>query len=149
MQWLFDIIEEILSDKISKLRVYRDLWQSIPHNTWTKIIFDEITFDTRSEFAGGTFTATDAGFYHVDLTVYLRDPTANTLALCAIYKNGARWSSNRYHVAFNSHLACGYSDIVQLQAGDTIEGWFIHTSGLARWIEGHTFYTFMAIQKIL
>lgn len=64
--------------------------QTISANTYTKVTFDTVVFDTASNFASSRFTPTVAGYYQINAN------TANGTTgdnFNVIYKNG---SANRF-----------------------------------------------------
>jgi hypothetical protein len=61
--------------------------QSISSSTFTKVTFNNETFDTNSNFASSTFTPTVAGYYQVNGNVsFVGNSTG--FAMIAIYKSG-------------------------------------------------------------
>ena len=64
--------------------------QSIPATTFTKILFGTEAWDTAGNFASSTFTPTTAGYYQINVIVYMIGLNAGNDTL-QIYKNGASY----------------------------------------------------------
>jgi hypothetical protein len=62
----------------------------IPNTTFTKVLFDTVTFDTNSNFASSRFTPTVAGYYQVTGIVRFSLVSGNFTSPY-IYKNGVAY----------------------------------------------------------
>jgi len=122
----------------SRARVFLDplgSGQSIPPSAWTGILFDLITYDEHGEWfinpgVSSKFTALEEGYYQVNARTEfdaLDLPSAGYCSI-AVYKNGLiyaqgnnlnlqSWSGDEP----TNNNAPNVSDVVYLQAGDTIE----------------------------
>ncbi len=77
----------------SRIIVYRNVStpQTVPTGTWTKLELDSIRLDNLNEYDETTnyrFTATEAGVYHVALSVDFQSMAADKGAKCGIGWNG-------------------------------------------------------------
>jgi len=122
---------------------------SVSNTTWTKIAFNNVQFDTTSDFdtSNYRFTPSVAGYYYINSPVFAGTNTS-TRPTTAIYKNG---------VEFKVQCSCGVSSgggsnttvsaIVYLNGStDYVEIYFwqnvgstisINTSSNVTWFEGH------------
>ena len=71
--------------------VYDTSGQSISNSTFTKVTFNNETFDTDNMFASSTFTPTVAGYYQINGNVGFAGATTG-YAQIKIYKNGSAFS---------------------------------------------------------
>jgi hypothetical protein len=101
--------------------------QSISNNTWTKVQFNGETFDTGSFFDSTTnyrFTPTTAGYYQINLNVYLSGTSNPGYILCAIYKNGSAYSKHEVMLNGQNFASTAVSDVVFLDGStDYVEGY--------------------------
>ena len=68
---------------------YKSGSQSLPANSYTKILFETEEFDTNNNFASSTFTPTVAGYYQINAAFQVG--ALFTSGNLAIYKNGSRY----------------------------------------------------------
>ena len=78
-------------------RAYPTTDQSIPATTFTKVLFGSETFDTASNFASSTFTPTTAGYYQLNVNLYMAALTAANDSM-QIWKNGSNYQT--FHNAY-------------------------------------------------
>jgi len=78
-------------------RAYPASDQSIPATTFTKVLFGSETFDTASNFASSTFTPTTAGYYQLNVNLYMAALTASNDSM-QIWKNGSNYQT--FHNAY-------------------------------------------------
>lgn len=147
----------------SRVRALLTGSQSIADDSWTKVNFGSISYDSRSEFLSGTFTAKQTGYYQVNSrTEFALSGTghdANSYVAIAIYKNAAAFSyGNNLGVAsndnsgeiyvFNGNNAPNVSDVIYLEAGQTIEIYVYQNTGSSVNITGGSTNTYVSIHKI-
>lgn len=106
---------------LSAMRIRLSANQALGSTGWEKINFDTTVFDTKSEFAGGTFTAAAAGIYQVNAGFHTDDQSNNQFYSIGVYVNG-----NLYQETTGNHLANGpvhrnINCMVNLAAGGTVE----------------------------
>jgi hypothetical protein len=77
----------MVSGNMPAFHAYQTSGQSFSNSTFTKVTFNNETFDTNSNFASSTFTPTVAGYYQVNGNVSFVGSSAG-YAMIAIYKNG-------------------------------------------------------------
>ncbi|MCK5612176.1 hypothetical protein KAR91_60450 [Candidatus Pacearchaeota archaeon] len=162
MQWLFDIILEMVANAgyalkswvlaqlcTSTCRVGRNTNQSIPSGVWTKIQFNTELWDVNSEFSPYRFTAKEAGYYQVNVGAMMSDMADGNRVNIAIYKTGGVHSYT-WEYAGNAGFCGSYlSDMVYLNGTtDYITTYVYHNRGLARNVYGHPAYTFMSIHQL-
>jgi hypothetical protein len=76
----------MVSGNMPAFSAYQSSAQSISANTWTKVTFTTVEFDTNSNYSSSRFTPTVAGYYQVSGGV---NPNGLSSSLyTAIYKNG-------------------------------------------------------------
>ena len=80
-------------------RAYPTTDQSIPATTFTKVLFGSETFDTASNFASSTFTPTTAGYYQLNVNLYMAALTASNDSM-QIWKNGSNYQT--FHNAYST-----------------------------------------------
>jgi len=73
--------------------------QSIPATTFTKVVFGSETFDTASNFASNRFTPTTAGYYQLNVNLYMAALTAANDSM-QFWKNGANYQT--FHNAYST-----------------------------------------------
>ena len=101
--------------------------QSLTSGTWTKVQFNAETFDTDSCFDSSTnyrFTPTKAGYYQINLNVYLSGTSNPGYILCSIYKNGSSYSKHEVMLNGQNYASTAASDIVYFNgSSDYVEGY--------------------------
>lgn len=122
----------------SRARVFLDQdgpGQSIPPAAWTGILFDLVTYDEHGEWfinpsISSKFTALEEGYYQVNSRTEFASDDLPSAGYCsiAIYKNGLMYAQgNNLNLQSwagmepTNNNAPNVSDVVYLQAGDTIE----------------------------
>jgi hypothetical protein len=145
----------------SRARAYISAAQAIPDNTWTKIQFNAENFDEKSEFDPVTnfeFTAKEEGYYQVNARTEF---TLTTLVdgshiSIAIYVNGSVWAyGNSLQVSTDGassktmvyNNAPVVSDVVYLQAGQTISIYVYQFTGVSQNLGSGQTRTFVSIHK--
>jgi hypothetical protein len=71
--------------------------QSIPATTFTKVVFASETFDTDACFASNRFTPTKAGYYQLNVNLYMAALTAANDSM-QFWKNGSNYQT--FHNAY-------------------------------------------------
>lgn len=159
MQWLIDIVQGMIDAAIAalkawvlsyapKARAYLATLQTIPTATWTRLNFTLKTYDTHSLFTNYRFTADRAGYYLVSLTAHIISPGANKIFNVAIYKNNNPNTVFTSHASSTALVGSTTTDIIYLEAGDYIEGYCYHTTGLDRQVLFSDAYTYIAISQL-
>jgi hypothetical protein len=82
--------EVMVSGNMPAFHAYQTSGQSFSSSTFTKVTFNNETFDTNSNFASSTFTPTVAGYYQVNGNVGFVGNTVGH-AMISIYKNGGSY----------------------------------------------------------
>lgn len=153
-QYVDDLIVFVLkyiSDTIcdSTARVSTGSTQSISSGIWTQIHFDTEHWDEKEEFASHKFTAKEAGYFQVNLSVMIIDPGENSRIDCAIKKNGGWHSVNGEFADTTRQKGSRISDIVHLD-GDTdyLDFWVYQDWGAARNLISNPAYCFVSIHQL-
>ncbi len=130
--------------------------QSIPPSVWTQVAFDAEAFDEHSEFAASQFTALQDGYYQVngrvefDLTGFSENVPSQYVSV-GIFINGTLQSQGT-NLAINSNSlfnnAPTVSDVVFLQAGQTLQLRVFQSSSAALNLLSGTAKTYISIHKI-
>jgi hypothetical protein len=102
--------------------------QSISENIFTKVLFDTEEFDTNNNFASSRFTPTVAGYYQVNLMIYI-SAAGSAQGNGAIYKNGVVTKAQFLQVSVNQILSIpalvylnGSSDYIEAYAYSVTAG---------------------------
>lgn len=145
----------------SIVRAYLSEQQRVSDNTWTKINFDEKNFDLKNEFSDGTFTANEAGYYKVSGRVLFAINGVSVkgkFIVSALFKNGNVYSNGtKSAVSTNTNSTSQYiddnnssviSDIVYLNAGDTLELYVRQNTMAVKLLAGGSSETYISIYKI-
>ena len=77
----------MVSGNMPAFGAYNTSNQSVTDSTYTKVTLGTEEFDTKSNFASGTFTPTVAGYYQINGSIYT-GTSSITRAIAYIYKNG-------------------------------------------------------------
>lgn len=70
-----------------KVRAYANIGQSFAASTYTKVLYQNESFDTNNNFASSRFTPTEAGYYYITASV-LSTPSTGYMEL-NLFKNGS------------------------------------------------------------
>jgi len=132
----------------SRARVYRNGTQSINASTWTKVLLDTETYDTRSEFASNKFVATVAGYYLVICNQHYGDYGNDKEQRIAIYKNGAVYAKREWATHADNDGGLNVMDVVELAATDYVEMYTYHVAGGATNLQGGASVTWMSVHKL-
>lgn len=94
---------------------YQTVTQSCAATTFTKMIYDTVTFDTASCYNAttGRFTPNFPGYYHINGTTSFASGTADTLINLGLYLNGTIYRST-YSTNATGGVGSLISDIVYL-----------------------------------
>ena len=93
--------------------------------TFTKITFDSEDLDSDGKFASNRFTPTVAGWYNIQLQVFVQGDNAQmNIGLGAIYKNGSKVVEARVDYRTNRGRGAGVHAgyVLYLDSDDYIEG---------------------------
>ncbi len=132
----------------SRARVFlKDSVQIIPPLVWTQINFDSANYDEHGEWAMNrpaglsSFVATHEGYYQVNArTEFIYEEEGFGFCSIAIYKVGVMYSQgNNLHLTYflqqgiegENNNAPNVSDVVYLQAGQSIQIYVYHNDGFA------------------
>ena len=76
----------------------------ISSNTWTKVTFPYTEFNLNNNFdtTNSRFLPTVAGYYQMNMSVYITSNTSATDLYMQAYKNGAGFSPKATYINFNS-----------------------------------------------
>lgn len=95
--------------------------QALTGAGWQKINFNTIIFDTNTEVAGGTFTATNAGIYQVNAGFHTNDQGNNQFYSIGVYVNGLLYQQTSGNHTNLGPVARNINCMVNLAAGGTVE----------------------------
>jgi len=96
--------------------------------TWTKVTYGTEKFDTNSNFASSTFTATVAGYYQVNAAANFY-PSALGQCQVAIYKSGSSYLVGSVVPNSSQGPACVVSSVIPMVATDYLEVYVYQNSG--------------------
>jgi hypothetical protein len=106
---------------LSAMRIRLSANQALGTTGWEKINFDTSVFDTKSEFAGGTFTAATAGIYQVNAGFHTNDQSNNQFYSVGVYVNGTLYQETTGNHLGNGPVHRNINCMVNLAAGGTVE----------------------------
>jgi len=134
--WLELVRQHIVKDKSGCL-AEKNAAQAIPNSTDTKVEFDLVTFDPKSEYSTTDyrFTSQDGGRYQINTNIYLESLADGTLVSLGLAFNDAPAISffNRMFVyGAGKHGTVAVSAIMELDPGDYIHAEVWHDHGAAR-----------------
>jgi C1q domain len=111
----------------SAFRAWLTTAQSVPSTVGTLVAFDHVAHDLGSEYnAGtGTFTAKQAGLYHVQCGISFLSTPAGTRCAVIVFKNGGEVAEFNSHASSTQPISAAAVATVQLAAGDalTCQAW--------------------------
>lgn len=150
----------------SRARAYLSNTQSIPSSAtnWTRVNFNSETFDEKGEFDNSTnyrFTAKETGYYQVNARVEFDIPGGtfvnDSYLSIAIYREGNIYSygnrlgltnsDSNFNNLFNNNAPV-VSDIVYLEANQTIEIYVFQNTGANRNLRSGSAISYVSIHKI-
>jgi hypothetical protein len=109
---------------LNQLRVYLAAAQNTPNNTWGKILYDTVAWDTAGGWSAANrrYVIPAAGYYLIGMRA--RTDTASAAFTSVISTGFAQNGVLRSGVGGDSTgFASGGMTLAQCAAGDTIEGW--------------------------
>jgi len=106
---------------LSAMRINLSANQALGTTGWEKINFDTTVIDTKSEFAGGTFTATAAGIYQVNAGFHTDNQSNNQFYSIGVYVNGTLYQETTGNHLANGPVNRNINCMVNLAAGGTVE----------------------------
>lgn len=106
---------------LSAMRINMSANQALGTTGWEKINFDTALFDTKSEFADGTFTAATAGIYQVNAGFHTDNQSNNQFYSVGVYVNGALYQETTGNHLGNGPVHRNINCMVNLAAGGTVE----------------------------
>jgi hypothetical protein len=114
----------MVSGNMPAFSVYISADQSITSNTNTKVAFDTEIFDTNNCWNTSTyrFTPTVAGYYQINLNLWVGNTTVITRWIGKIYKNGAVYSYTT-DLLGTQYGGCGSCVVYCNGTTDYIEGY--------------------------
>jgi hypothetical protein len=120
----------MVSGNMPAFRATQTTGTSIPNTTFTKILFDTVTFDTNSNFASSRFLPTVAGYYQVTGIVRFSAVSGNFISPY-IYKNGSGYQGMEGCVQSASNDLSGIVSSLVFCNGSTdfIEFYVFQSSG--------------------
>jgi hypothetical protein len=118
----------MVSGNMPAFSAYLAANQSLGANAFTKVLFDTEEFDTANCFSSSRFTPTVAGYYQVNLMLYI-SAAGSAQGNGAIYKNGVVTKAQFLQVAVNQILSVpalvylnGSSDYIEAYAYCNVAG---------------------------
>ena len=106
---------------LSAMRINLSANQALGTAGWEKINFDTTVFDTKSEFAGGTFTAATAGIYQVNAGFHTDNQSNGQFYSIGVYVNGTLYQETTGNHYNNGPVHRNINCMVNLAAGGTVE----------------------------
>lgn len=126
-----DALDSLLAtaNAMQQLRVYLTVAHNTANNTWAKILFDTVVWDTAGAWnaAGHHYVIPATGYYYIAMRARTNTPGATTSATmtCAFAFNAfLPWAIGGDSPSF----ACGGSTIAHFNAGDLIDAWLYTTT---------------------
>lgn len=118
-----------------------------PPGSWEKINFPNEVFDTSSEFTGGTFTATKAGFYQINAGFHTNDQSNTQQYAIGVFVNGTLYQETSGNHTNIGEVCRNINCIVNLAVGNTVE---IHVKNFIAGVQINGFVgkTFFEVQQI-
>ena len=119
--------------------------QSIPHNTFTKVVFGTEILDSNGKFASNRFTPTVAGYYQLTTGTKIAGVDSAEIAQITFYKNGSDYQYGKhYHQGndSNGERFLSTSVLMYLDSDDYVEVFVYHNEGGAQNAQSaNTFFT--------
>ena len=118
----------------SRCEVTQNTGQGIPNATPTKIQFNVITLDEKSEWDNTTdyrFIAQDTGLYHIDAHVILENINDGDVWEIQIRVDGVEVKQNESHGATSIYVGSPISANVWLDGGSYVEIFVVHNAGVS------------------
>ncbi len=106
---------------LSAMRIRLSANQALGTTGWEKINFDTTVIDTKSEFAGGTFTAATAGIYQVNAGFHTDNQSNGQFYSIGVYVNGTLYQETTGNHYGNGPVHRNINCMVNLAAGGTVE----------------------------
>ncbi len=100
-------------------RYYASTSQGINANTNTKVNFSNQSFLNNADFANSTFTAPVSGIYNLSTSLSIYGNNAASLGV-SVLVNGIAKGSPSYYIINGVFQEVGFSDNVELTAGDQL-----------------------------
>lgn len=107
-------------------RAYRAAALNTANNVWTKVALDTKSFDPSGSMdvvTNNRYVCPVAGYYHVAGQLNANATAAGQTSGVAVYKNGALYTSETAISQAAGPINPVVSDIIQCNAGDTLELW--------------------------
>jgi len=125
--------------KTSRVRAYKSGDQTVG-TTIVKITWENETYDTRSEFdtTADKFTATEAGYYLVQVSLTFSEMGADSRQLIQIRRSGTTVSAAYTQSAFSYYHAAKLHDVIYMTAGQYLEVWGYNSSGNASVVQSES-----------
>lgn len=95
--------------------------QILSNTGWQKIDFNSVVFDTKNEFAGGTFTAATAGIYQVNAGMHTDNQSNSEFYSIGVYVNGTLYQETTGNHFGNGPVHRNINCMVNLNAGGFVE----------------------------
>lgn len=118
----------------------------VSNNTWTKLRFNTIQFDTAScyDTTNYKFTPNVAGYYQINFQWRNGSASSGTYFISRIYKNGSAWQNGTWAPCSSTSYVCPVlSTIVYLNGTtDYVEAYCYQTSGSGFDTDYDYLYTF-------
>ena len=149
-----NIIKDYFDHFYSRMRYTKDDAQSIPNATATKIEYDDIDYDSLTEYdtTNYRFIATYAGYYLVIASLLTADVawTAGNEIEIYIRKNGTTFSTNYKEIEANitAYADMSHSDVLYLEPDDYVEIFFYQGRGSATALYTNANYNFFTVHRI-
>jgi len=103
--------------------------QTIPGQTYTKVLYGTETFDIQNEFTDSRYTAITEGYYQINASIYwVPDASSNRVDLYIRVNNYEKLVSEYYPTYDGIPFTVNLSDIYYLATNDYVEIW-VYTNG--------------------
>lgn len=136
-------------DTLYLARAYANSGDAVGNGALADVQLDAETADPNGNFSIVTYkyTAPVAGYYAVNgqVTWLAAQVVANKTVCAAIVRNATVVAQRYAHTDAASNVSAAVSDIVHLDAGDTIKMQCVHTFAAAKTYSGLTADTFLSI----
>lgn len=132
-------------------RAYLSTAQNVANGVAAKVLLDGESFDLGSDYdtANKRFVAPVKGYYQVNASVSITDIADTASLLAYIYVNGVEVANARtYSAQTNGDPQTALSDIVFADAGQFIELYCLHNSGVTEALTTGSTATFMSISLV-
>jgi len=126
-------------------RVFRSSDYSIPRLSWETVNFNVLDYDKTDDFnlLTNQFICPTSGYYLISAMLTFVIMNDGEAIFITAVREGIREAGSAAHASQTNSLSVGFTDIVYLNAGDSLELRAYHTGDDDRIIDGSTAGTYM------